>query len=78
MSNQQTFGKLIRQKREESGASINAMAKLSGISLSNLSDLETGKVVPTLNTMLRLAAAMKLNIYLGEGIQVFRRFEKMS
>lgn len=53
----ENIGKLIRQKRKEVGLTMRLVSKRSGISICNLSEIETGKVSPTYNTLLKLAEA---------------------
>lgn len=59
------LGKIIKQYREEHGLSLRDFAKISGVSNSYLSMLETGRqpssgrpIVPTLTKINQIAAAM--------------------
>ncbi|MEW6113887.1 MAG: XRE family transcriptional regulator [Thermodesulfobacteriota bacterium] len=61
-------GSRIRDLRKKEGLSLPKLAKLTGIAASNLSSLELNKSSPTLNTLIRIAAAfnMKLGAFLDE------------
>ncbi|MBM4328793.1 MAG: helix-turn-helix transcriptional regulator, partial [Deltaproteobacteria bacterium] len=61
-------GPNIRELRKRKGLSLPKLAKLTGIAASNLSSLELNKSSPTLNTLVRIAAAfnMKLGAFLDE------------
>jgi transcriptional regulator with XRE-family HTH domain len=61
-------GSRIRDLRKKNGLSLPKLAKLTGIAASNLSSLELNKSSPTLNTLIRIAAAfnMKLGAFLDE------------
>lgn len=61
-------GSRIRELRKRKGFSLPKLAQLTGIAASNLSSLELNKSSPTLNTLIRIAAAfnMKLGAFLDE------------
>lgn len=52
------FGRIIRANREERGLSQEALAELAVLSRSYLSEIERGAVVPSINTMQKLADAL--------------------
>jgi transcriptional regulator with XRE-family HTH domain len=52
------LGKNIKRKREEKNLSLSALAKKAGISKSNLSGIEEGKINPTINTLWSIANAL--------------------
>lgn len=52
------LGERIRQLRREKGLSLNALARVSGLSRGHVSDIEHGKVVMTLGTLVRLAVPL--------------------
>ena len=54
----------IREVREEKGMSIRQLAELSGVSKSHISDIESGRKMPTIYVLCVLAVAM--GVQLGE------------
>jgi transcriptional regulator with XRE-family HTH domain len=54
------LGKNIKKKREEKNLSLSALAKKAGISKSNLSGIEEGKINPTINTLWSIANALNV------------------
>jgi len=56
------ISKIIRERRRELGVSQADLARLSGLSLHGLSDIETGKGNPTLQTLLKLLNVLGLRI----------------
>jgi y4mF family transcriptional regulator len=56
------ISKIIRERRRELGVSQADLARLSGLSLHSLSDIETGKGNPTLQTLLKLLNVLGLRI----------------
>lgn len=56
--------KTLRARRLELGVSQADLARLSGLSLHGLSDIETGKGNPTLETLLKLVQVLGLQILL--------------
>lgn len=56
------LGDLVKKTREERGMTIRAVAKLTGVKASGLSQLEKGITqAPNLYTAIRLAAALELD-----------------
>ena len=53
--------KRLKQERERLGLSQMALAYESGVSQNMITYIETGKRTPTLNTILKLCAAMRIN-----------------
>ncbi|MGP1459443.1 MAG: helix-turn-helix domain-containing protein [Treponema sp.] len=51
----------LKQERERQGLSQMALAYESDVSQNMITYIETGKRTPTLNTMLKLCTAMKIN-----------------
>lgn len=60
----QHFGKIVRDKRERLGLSLSDGAERCGLSIRGLELIELGDSDPKLSTILRIAAA--LNIDLGD------------
>jgi transcriptional regulator with XRE-family HTH domain len=56
------ISKIIWERRRELGVSQADLARLSGLSLHGLSDIETGKGNPTLQTLLKLLNVLGLRI----------------
>jgi transcriptional regulator with XRE-family HTH domain len=56
------ISKIIRERRRELGVSQADLARLSALSLHGLSDIETGKGNPTLQTLLKLLNVLGLRI----------------
>ena len=52
------FGRIIRANREGRGLSQEALAELAALSRSYLSEIERGAVVPSIDTMQKLADAL--------------------
>ncbi|MDI6908169.1 MAG: helix-turn-helix transcriptional regulator [Thermoanaerobacterales bacterium] len=52
------LGKRIMHMREARQISQNALAKKSGVAQSSISDIESGKRIPSVPTLERLAAAL--------------------
>ena len=55
--------RLLRKERERSGLSMNAVAKRAGLSHSMVSRVENGLRKPTLDTLLRMSAAIGIEIW---------------
>ena len=53
---------LIRQKREEKGYTIDQLAKLAGMSKGHLSRIERGQTRPTIDTLVIIALALKVEV----------------
>ena len=60
----QHFGKIVREKRERLGLSLSEAAERCGLSIRGLELIELGDSDPKLSNVLRIAAA--LNIDLGD------------
>lgn len=56
------LGFRLKEKRKEKGLSLNAVAKLSGISRSMLSQIERGESSPTVATLWNLTRALQLDL----------------
>jgi len=52
------FGRRLRELREKHGVTQNALATASGLTEAYISNMENGFAVPSLTTVLRLAAAL--------------------
>lgn len=52
----------IKECRQKKGYSLNELALLSGISKGHLSDIENGKKVPGIETLCKIAIALKEDI----------------
>jgi len=52
------FGRRLRELREKHGVTQNALAAASGLTEAYISNMENGFAVPSLTTVLRLAAAL--------------------
>ncbi len=55
------FGKHLKKLRQEKGITQEDLAYNSGISLSQIARIETGKINPTLCTLLEIAKNLKIN-----------------
>ncbi len=53
---------LLRERRRELGVSQSDLARLSGLSLHSLSDIETGKGNPTLGSLSKLLQVLGLEM----------------
>lgn len=60
----QHFGKIVRERRERLGLSLSEAAERCGLSIRGLELIELGDSDPKLSNVLRIAAA--LNIDLGD------------
>lgn len=58
------ISKTLRERRRELGVSQADLARLSGLSLHGLSDIETGKGNPTMETLLKVLQVLGLEILL--------------
>jgi transcriptional regulator with XRE-family HTH domain len=54
------FGRTLRTLREERKLTQEKLAQAAGLTTSYISDLERGMKVPSLTTILQLAAALRL------------------
>ena len=58
------ISKTLRERRRELGVSQADLARLSGLSLHGLSNIETGKGNPTMETLLKVLQVLGLQILL--------------
>ena len=58
-----SVARLLRQKREALGLSMNVVAKRAGLSHSMISRVEHELRNPTLDTLLRIAGAMEIDLW---------------
>ncbi len=65
MMNKQEIGKAIAARRDTLGITQARLAKLSGISVHTLSNLETGEGNVTLATLLKVAAIVGFRVRVG-------------
>jgi transcriptional regulator with XRE-family HTH domain len=56
------FGSNLRRIRKEKKLSMEALANLAEIELSQIYRIETGKINPKLTTVMRIVKALKVNI----------------
>ena len=54
----EVFGRRLRELREKHRVTQNALASASGLTEAYISNMENGFAVPSLTTVLRLAAAL--------------------
>lgn len=55
--------RLLREKREAAGLSMNVVAQRAGLSHTMISRVERGLRKPTLDTLLRISEAMKTSLW---------------
>jgi len=63
ISTPEEMGYLIRQRRRALKFSQETLASVSGVPQPNLSNIERGKSVATLDTYLRLFSALGIDLY---------------
>lgn len=51
----------IREERRARGLTLVELSRLSGVSKSHISEIETGKQMPTLQVLCLLAGALEIN-----------------
>lgn len=56
------LSQLLRRRRRELGVTQADLARLAGLSLHGVSDIETGRGNPTLETLLKILDALGLRI----------------
>ena len=61
MENERTFGKRLRETRIKAGLSQSDLEEISGIPKARLSRYENGHVAPSIQTLERLARALKVS-----------------
>lgn len=71
MNRQEPFsvGSRLRELRQERGLSLRDVAKVASVSASLLSQIESGKVNPSVASLLKIAAALQLpiNVFFSQG-----------
>jgi len=55
--------RLLRERRESLGFSMNEVARRTGLSQQTISFVERGMRMPTLDTLLRIAGALELDLW---------------
>lgn len=63
--NKTEIGQAIAERRDTLGITQSRLAKLSGISVHTLSNLETGRGNVTLATLLKVAAVVGFQVRIG-------------
>lgn len=58
----EVFGHRLRELREKYGFTQNALATASGLTEAYISNMENGFAVPSLTTVLRIAAALDCKV----------------
>lgn len=58
----QFIGENVRRIRRIQGVSLDALSKTAMVSKGNLSRLENGKGNPTIETLIQIAAALKIDM----------------
>lgn len=56
------MARLLKEEREKQGVSLNALAQLSGLSRQTISYVEQEVQSPSLDTLLRLTLALKVEL----------------
>jgi transcriptional regulator with XRE-family HTH domain len=56
------FGKRLREMREARGETLRSLADASGLTHPYIAEIESGRKVPSLTTMIRLALALHCNV----------------
>jgi len=56
------FGDRLRERREKQDLSVRSLADLAGMSYTYISDMERGRRVPSLTTIIRLAVALDCKV----------------
>lgn len=57
----EAFARLLKEERQRVGVSQEALADMSGLSRSEVSVLERGKVTPRIDTLLALETALEIH-----------------
>lgn len=55
------FGKRLKKARTDKKLSVRALADIADMDFGNISEIETGKVNPSLTTIVLLAEALGIN-----------------
>lgn len=58
----QQVARLLREERERQGLSMTQLGKTCGLSQQSISYVERGMRIPNLDTLLNIAAALKLDL----------------
>lgn len=58
----QTLHERLRMLRQQAGLTLREVADKSGVTISQLSDVERGRTLPSLETLERIAGAYDLSI----------------
>ncbi|MEP0873533.1 helix-turn-helix domain-containing protein [Trichocoleus desertorum AS-A10] len=66
----QRFGKAVRQRRRELDMSQEQLAELAELHRTYISDVETGKVSPSLDNIEKIAKALGISI-----VKLFARYK---
>jgi len=68
MMNMETTGELVRKRRAVLGIDQRDLARISGVSIHTISDMEAGKGNPTVTTLARIldAVGMELHVQVKE------------
>ncbi|MBQ8496054.1 MAG: helix-turn-helix transcriptional regulator [Clostridia bacterium] len=69
------YGKLIRKKRVDSGLTEEQLAEFSDLSDREIRNIESGRSMPKLDTVLKIAYALKMDV--GE-LSVLIRTEELD
>lgn len=57
-----TLGKRIKERRQASGLTQEALAKITQITLQHISSIEQGKRTPSLNLLIKIAEELKVSL----------------
>jgi len=63
--NKRQIGETIAERRDTLGISQARLAKLSGVSIHTLSNIETGKENVTLDVLMRIASTIGYEVRIG-------------
>lgn len=55
------FGERLKKFRTEKKLSLRALADIADMDFGNINEIETGKINPTLTTIVRLAEALEID-----------------
>lgn len=67
----EVFGTHLRELREQRGETQRSLADAAGVSHPYIAEMERGRKVPSLTTLLRLAIALKCDV--ADLVEVFKR-----
>lgn len=57
------MAELLRAERERKGLSMTQLGEMAGLSQQSVSYIERGLRIPTLDTLLRIAAALEVDLW---------------